>query len=1010
MAKLLPSSNSAIVKYQKSAVVKSNKFLSTKTTGIKVDAIKQNSNFLLLDIEKKVIQVDKLLKDSLLLSKKDSELKRKSSEKVEFEGREKELEQKKPPLVKGIKLPSLPKMGFLDWIKNFITQTILGFFAVRLIDFLPQLLKILPVIIKVGDFFTDVGGKMLDGLITFVDWGYKAIDGTREFVKQLGGEGLAQNFDKFAGAIDNVIEIAIIAALATADGIGGDRDRGGPGGGRGGGYRNGVRTGQYNGFNTRTSRGGSLLSRTGDALTAQRGDASASSYIKSEKDIMKRYFQRYGRDAFIQRFGEEGLKRLPGGMQRGLLQRGARSAFTGLLGKGGAKTVLKFIRPFTKRLPIIGGLLDFGLSVALGEKIGRAAFRAIGATLLGAVGAAVGGPFALLTGLAGGTLGDIAGGALYDLFFENKKPKGKTVKAAGGGKPATRGGKPVSGPAKRTVTKKKTPRTLKATPSKLKPGGVIGGEKKIKELYPESKDKSKMSPFDFLKNSYNTFAKSSGLGALIALAIKPIMGDKPTYADYKNAGTGVNNWMNQSIASGTLAYAGGGEVKMESIVSGEDYSDVIAKSLQDSVAPQVDKTIQDLMKQLMLKKTEPEIKEKEPTGEPTTPEGIPLDEGSTASGRSLMQGLIQRGFTKEESAAIVGNLWAESGFRTNATNPTSGAFGLMQWLSGRKSRLYSYAAEKGKSVTDVNLQLDYIKWELKGGNAYETEQFKKAMSYGNTVSAKTKGFAEQVERASSGELSRSMSKRIGAAESVYGGKMVAGEKPSSSYSATSGKFKVIEYLTGDRGHPNFELAGHGMPGNYHDHIAFATVEEKERAKSALKSAGIKIGSELRPGDPGYHGRNLAIDIPGYQWGGSGGIGSKEFAGSRKVRSILGIGNNVSRFHGGPILKTGNLFAHKGEYVIDKDSVDLFGMDFVDSINRVENKAQLVARAPSIIEKLKSISGYTDYEQPEPEVVFIPIPTPDSGGTSGGSSKPSLSVDYPTIDTMGEQMSDSLMYG
>ena len=181
-------------------------------------------------------------------------------------------------------------------------------------------------------------------------------------------------------------------------------------------------------------------------------------------------------------------------------------------------------------------MIDFGLSWALGEDPGRAAFRAIGAGILGTIGGGLAGVLGLTTGpgalaigtlgaLAGGTLGDMAGGAIYDLFFGGKKKQGKVAKAAGGGKPATRGGKPVSGPAKRTVTKKKTPRTLKATPSKLKPGGVIGGEKKIKQLYPESKDKSKMSPFDFLKNSYNTFAKSSGLGALIALAIKPIMGE-----------------------------------------------------------------------------------------------------------------------------------------------------------------------------------------------------------------------------------------------------------------------------------------------------------------------------------------------------------------------------------------------------------------------------------------------------------------------------------------------------
>lgn len=147
--------------------------------------------------------------------------------------------------------------------------------------------------------------------------------------------------------------------------------------------------------------------------------------------------------------------------------------------------------------------------------------------------------------------------------------------------------------------------------------------------------------------------------------------------------------------------------------------------------------------------------------------GIPLGESETAQASQLLSGLVQRGFTKEESAAIVGNLWAESGFRTGATNPTSGAYGLMQWLGGRKDRLIQFAQEKGQPVTDVNLQLDYIAWELRGGNAYESAQFQKAMAYGPTIADKTRGFAYEVERASAGELSSSMPKRVGAAESAF---------------------------------------------------------------------------------------------------------------------------------------------------------------------------------------------------------------------------------------------------
>ena len=159
--------------------------------------------------------------------------------------------------------------------------------------------------------------------------------------------------------------------------------------------------------------------------------------------------------------------------------------------------------------------------------------------------------------------------------------------------------------------------------------------------------------------------------------------------------------------------------------------------------------------------------------------GIPLGPGQTAKAGELVAGLMSRGFTREESAAIVGNLWAESGFNTGAVNPDSGAFGLMQWLGGRKNKLIAFAREKGKDVKDIGLQLDYIAWELKGGNQYETSQFQKAMAYGPDIASKTRGFAHEVERAGAHELAASMSKRIGAGESAFNASAGAAAPPAA---------------------------------------------------------------------------------------------------------------------------------------------------------------------------------------------------------------------------------------
>jgi len=125
---------------------------------------------------------------------------------------------------------------------------------------------------------------------------------------------------------------------------------------------------------------------------------------------------------------------------------------------------------------------------------------------------------------------------------------------------------------------------------------------------------------------------------------------------------------------------------------------------------------------------------------------------------------------------------------------------------------------------------------------------------------------------------------------------------SESYTGATGKYKpaspgyfnAIEYITGDKTYraANFDLNGHGRPDNYHDHIAFRTVQDKERAKAALRAAGIAIGSENDGVHAvgSYHYKNLAIDIPGSHWGGRRGdpIGPREYAGSAKVRRVLGI--------------------------------------------------------------------------------------------------------------------------
>lgn len=85
-------------------------------------------------------------------------------------------------------------------------------------------------------------------------------------------------------------------------------------------------------------------------------------------------------------------------------------------GKFAIKKALGLIGKF----PIIGPILQFGFNLAMGEPLGKAAFKTLGSIFLGGIGTALGGPVGWAIG---GLVGDWAGGVLYDAFFGGKEKK-----------------------------------------------------------------------------------------------------------------------------------------------------------------------------------------------------------------------------------------------------------------------------------------------------------------------------------------------------------------------------------------------------------------------------------------------------------------------------------------------------------------------------------------------------------------------------------------------------------
>ena len=85
-----------------------------------------------------------------------------------------------------------------------------------------------------------------------------------------------------------------------------------------------------------------------------------------------------------------------------------------------------------------------------------------------------------------------------------------------------------------------------------------------------------------------------------------------------------------------------------------------------------------------------------------------------------LQGL---GFGDIHTAAIMGNMAIESGFDPAISEyGGGGGFGLCQW-DDRKSSLAEYAQRAGKDPSDLDIQLQFIKYELQGSESAAAAEF-----------------------------------------------------------------------------------------------------------------------------------------------------------------------------------------------------------------------------------------------------------------------------------------------
>ena len=140
------------------------------------------------------------------------------------------------------------------------------------------------------------------------------------------------------------------------------------------------------------------------------------------------------------------------------------------------------------------------------------------------------------------------------------------------------------------------------------------------------------------------------------------------------------------------------------------------------------------------------VQEQSPTQKSTTKQDL------KGNKKKAMKFFYSKGFSPHQAAGIVGNFIGESNLDPNAVNPSSGAFGLAQWLGSRKKKLIS---KYGKNPT-FDQQLEFAWEELNGDEKFALNKLLQTQSVDEAVNS----FMQHFERPSKREMAQSIGSRL----------------------------------------------------------------------------------------------------------------------------------------------------------------------------------------------------------------------------------------------------------